>query len=41
MWYQSLANHFSGPEDPNLCVNRVATHRYILFVDWAVARGEL
>ena len=34
MWYDGLANHFTGPEDPNYCVLRFRTERYILFVDW-------
>jgi len=41
MWYEGLANHFSGPEDPNYCVLRFKTERYNLLVDWKEARGEL
>ncbi len=41
MWYQGLADHFSGPEDPNLCVIKFTTQRYNLFVDWDQARGQL
>jgi len=41
MWYEGLANHFSGPEDPNYCVLRFKTKRYNLLVDWKEARGEL
>lgn len=41
MWYEGLANHFSGPEDPNFCVIRFTTQRYSLFIDWEEARGEL
>ena len=41
MWYEGLCNHFTGPEDPNLCVIKFTPHRYSLFVDWEQARGEL
>lgn len=41
MWYDGLANHFSGPEDPDYCVLRFKTKRYNLLVDWKEARGEL
>lgn len=41
MWYPGLAQHFSGPEDPNLCVIRFTTQRYSLLVDWESLRGEL
>lgn len=41
MWYEGLANHFSGPEDPNYCVLHFRTERYNLLVDWAEARGRL
>lgn len=41
MWYEGLANHFSGPDDPNYCVLRFKTKRYNLLVDWKEARGEL
>lgn len=41
MWYEGLARHFSGPEDPNLCVIRFTTQRFNLFVDWNEARGEI
>ncbi|HHV30379.1 pyridoxamine 5'-phosphate oxidase family protein [Acetivibrio mesophilus] len=41
MWYDGLANHFSGPEDPSFCVLRFKTKRYNLLVDWKEARGEL
>lgn len=41
MWYEGLAQHFSGPEDPGLCVIRFNTQRYNLFVDWNQARGRL
>ncbi len=39
MWYGGLANHFSGPDDPNYCVLRFETERYNLLVDWKEARG--
>jgi general stress protein 26 len=41
MWYDGLANHFSGPEDPNYCVLRFRTERYNLLVDWQEAKGTL
>ncbi len=41
MWYDGLANHFSGPEDPNYCVLRFTTQRYNLLVDWQEVRGTL
>nr|WP_312291678.1 pyridoxamine 5'-phosphate oxidase family protein [Clostridium chromiireducens] len=39
MWYDGLANHFSGPEDANYCVLRFRTQRYNLLVDWKEAKG--
>lgn len=33
MWYEGLANHFNGPEDPNYCVLLFTTQRYNLWVD--------
>jgi general stress protein 26 len=41
MWYEGLANHFSGPEDPHYCVLRFQTQRYNLLVDWKEAKGAL
>ena len=41
MWYGGLANHFSGPEDPNYCVLRFKTQRYNLLVDWKEATGTV
>lgn len=41
MWYGGLANHFSGPQDPNYCVLRFKTERYSLLVDWKEAQGKL
>jgi len=41
MWYDGLANHFSGPEDPSYCVLRFKTKRYNLFLNWKGVRGEL
>lgn len=41
MWYGGLANHFSGPEDPNYCVLRFKTERYNLLIDWKEVRGTL
>ncbi len=41
MWYDGLANHFSGPEDENFVVLRFTTKRYSLFVDWDSVKGEM
>ncbi len=41
MWYNGLANHFSGPQDPNYCVLYFRTERYNLLVDWKEAKGRL
>lgn len=41
MWYDGLANHFFGPDDPNFCVIRFTTQRYSLFIDWEVVKGEI
>lgn len=41
MWYQGLANHFSGPEDDNYRVLRFTTRRYSLFIDWNDLKGEI
>lgn len=41
MWYEGLANHFKGPEDPEYCVLLFKTKSYNLFVDWKEARGNL
>ena len=39
MWYEGLANHFSGVDDPNYCVLRFVTERYSLLVDWVEVAG--
>jgi general stress protein 26 len=41
MWYTGLESHFSGPDDPNLCVLKFTTKRYNLLVDWKEAAGRL
>lgn len=42
MWYEGLANHFNGPDDPNYCVLLFKTERYnIFFIDGAMAVGSL
>ena len=41
MWYDGLSNHFSGPDDPNLCVIRFTTRRYSLFIDRESVKGEI
>lgn len=40
-WYEGLAEHFSGPEDPDYCVLRFSTERYSLFIDWMEVQGTL
>lgn len=39
-WYDALAQHFSGPDDPNYCVLKFTTQRYNLLIDWQEARGQ-
>ncbi|MGI6653503.1 MAG: pyridoxamine 5'-phosphate oxidase family protein [Christensenellales bacterium] len=41
MWYDGLAGHFRGTDDPNYCVLRFKTERYNLLVDWKMATGSL
>lgn len=41
MWYDGLAHHFSGPEDPDYCVLQFKAERYNLLVDWQEARGRI
>ena len=41
MWYDGLANHFSGPDDPNYCVLRFTPERYHLLIDRKEAAGAL
>ena len=41
MWYDGMANHFSGFEDPGYCVLRFKTKRYNLLVDWQETAGTL
>ena len=33
MWYDGLAYHFSGTDDPNYCVLKFSTKRYKLFIN--------
>ena len=40
-WYDGLANHFSGPDDPGYCVLKFHTETYSLFVDWEETVGAL
>jgi len=32
MWYDGLAFHFTGPDDPNYCVLKFTTKRYKIFI---------
>jgi len=41
MWYDGLASHFRGAEDPGYCVLLFKTERYNLLVDWKEAKGTL
>lgn len=41
MWYEGLANHFSGPEDPGYVVLKFTADSYTLFIDWNTVRGTL
>ena len=40
MWYQDLAQNFSGPQDPDYCVLRFSTERYNLLIDWQAVRAS-
>jgi general stress protein 26 len=40
-WYEGMENHYSSPEDPNLCVMRFTAERYNLFLDFEEAVGDL
>jgi general stress protein 26 len=41
MWFPVMANHWSGPDDPEYCVLRFTTERYSLFVGYEEAKGTL
>ena len=41
MWYDGLADHFSGPEDENFAVLRFTTKSYSLWVDYTEVKGAL
>ena len=44
MWFPPMANHWSGPDDPEYCVLRFTTERYNLFipsVGYEDAKGTL
>lgn len=41
MWYDGLAHHFSGDDDPGYCVLRFSTERYNFFIDWQETAGTL
>ena len=32
MWYSGAEEHFSGPDDPNLCILRFTTERYNILI---------
>lgn len=41
MWYEPLAHHFSGPDDPQYCVLRLTPNRYNLLIDWQEIAGTI
>ena len=45
MWYDGAQEHFSGPEDPNLCILRFTTERYNILImendDYEFDAGKL
>ncbi|MDL2287124.1 pyridoxamine 5'-phosphate oxidase family protein [Eubacteriales bacterium OttesenSCG-928-G02] len=41
MWYDELAEHFSGPEDEGLCVLMFKPERYNIFLDYQNISGEV
>lgn len=40
-WYDGLAQHFRGPDDPNYCVLKFTTECYNLLIDWQEVRGAV
>ena len=41
MWYEGLAHHFSGPEDPGYVVLKFIADSYTLFIDWQTLRETI
>ena len=41
MWYEGLANHFQGPEDPGYIVLKFTADSYTIFIDWTTVKGSL
>lgn len=41
MWYEGMANHFAGPEDPGYVVLKFVADSYNLFIDWEGAKGSI
>lgn len=41
MWYEGLANHFKGYDDPDYCVLKLTTKKYSMLVDWQEAKGTI
>lgn len=39
MWYEGMANHFNGPEDPGYVVLKFVADSYNLFIDWQSIKG--
>ena len=40
-WYSGLENHFSGYDNPNLCILQFTTEVYKLFIDWQETEGDI
>jgi len=41
MWYDGLAHHFTGPDDPNYGVLKLTTKRYKIFLGGEEVEGRL
>ena len=39
MWYDTLSDHFSGPEDENYCVLLFKPKKYNIFIDFQTLHG--
>ena len=39
MWYETLGDHYSGPDDDKLCVLRFRPRKYNIFIDFQTLRG--
>ena len=41
MWYDTLGDHFSGPDDENYCVLMFKPRKYNIFIDFQTLQGAL